>query len=282
MAFFDDTPWLRVPLWRQGGIGIEPSIYPSGLLGGSSTAGKGKISKLQALAAARQKKDAERTNRSSEGLNPAEDRGGSSTSFPAPSRRVKGVSQPDSEEVRHLQRNRSIAKRESIPSDFAEILEAVGPTKATSSTSRHIDLSGMPSAFATAILGPSTNGFPSHPADVVCDIHSVLYNTRYNAAENGAFLGPSPDDVVIAAQTNKGQSLDSATRAKSHRSTNFSGKAAGSESVSSAKATTSLENGVKGMTIDAPSRPKRKNIDVLLEYQKTEKKPSASFVVIGN
>lgn len=59
--FFKDSPWLDIPKERRGEILIEP-LYPrGGLLGGSSLQGTGKISKLAALAAARKKKDQERS-----------------------------------------------------------------------------------------------------------------------------------------------------------------------------------------------------------------------------
>ena len=58
--FFHDTPWLNVPPHRRGEILIEP-LYPSaGLLGGSSSSGAGKVSKLAALAAKRKQRDAEK------------------------------------------------------------------------------------------------------------------------------------------------------------------------------------------------------------------------------
>ena len=36
------------------------------------------------------------------------------------------------------------------------------------------------------------------------------------------------------------------------------------------------------MSVDAPSRVKSKNLNVLEEFEKSDQKKSASFVVIGN
>lgn len=64
--FFRDTPWLNVPRDREA-VFIVP-LYPrGGLLGGSSDGGP-KMSKLQALAAARKKKAQEQKSIGSSGV----------------------------------------------------------------------------------------------------------------------------------------------------------------------------------------------------------------------
>jgi len=52
--FFYDSPWLNVPVHRRGEIRVEPLYLQAGLLGGSTGAAP-RMSKLQALAAARKK-----------------------------------------------------------------------------------------------------------------------------------------------------------------------------------------------------------------------------------
>lgn len=63
--FFKDCPWLNIAPERRGEILVEP-LYPhGGLLGGASSQGDGKPSKLAALAAARRKKENEKQPASS-------------------------------------------------------------------------------------------------------------------------------------------------------------------------------------------------------------------------
>jgi elongation factor 1 alpha-like protein len=64
MDFFKDTPWLNVPIERQS-VFIAPPYLRGGLLGGSSDKTP-KISKLQALAAARKKNAQRKTGASSD------------------------------------------------------------------------------------------------------------------------------------------------------------------------------------------------------------------------
>ncbi len=48
-----------------------------------------------------------------------------------------------------------------------------------------------------------------------------------------------------------------------------------------AKSTTQIENGVKAIAINSAPKPKKRNIDVLAEYNREQSKPSVNFVVIG-
>ena len=55
-TFFNDCPWFNIPEERRGEILVEPLHRHGGLLGGASSQGDGKPSKLAVLAAARRKK----------------------------------------------------------------------------------------------------------------------------------------------------------------------------------------------------------------------------------
>ncbi|KAL1306147.1 hypothetical protein AAFC00_004258 [Neodothiora populina] len=78
--------------------------------------------------------------------------------------------------------------------------------------------------------------------------------------------GPSPDDVVMQAQ------------AKASASKKQSGQKKDSKSVSG------VTNGVSEMSIDDALQPKvkSKHLDVLAEYERSDRKNAASFVVIGH
>ncbi|KAJ9151178.1 Elongation factor Tu GTP binding domain-containing protein [Pleurostoma richardsiae] len=83
-----------------------------------------------------------------------------------------------------------------------------------------------------------------------------------NMAISDAFAKPSPDDAVLAAQSQAGKKTAPAAPKKK----------AGSEGVT---------NDMKALKVDTPL-PKSKNLNVLNEFEKTKSKKSASFVVVGH
>lgn len=204
-GFFDDTPWLRVPLCRQGTVREIPCHPRGGLLGGSSTLGKGKVSKLQALAAARKKKEAERISQSSEGSEHTE------AQREDPLRMLEKLAhrrRPSHEAVKDAGPH---ASREETGVGNGPALQPGGsistetPAKTSLEVSERAVLKARPSAFANAILGRLPVEASPDRGPPVKSSHGVTYLAPWNTAENTAFLGPSPDDVVTAAQNPKGQ-----------------------------------------------------------------------------
>ncbi|KAI5852856.1 P-loop containing nucleoside triphosphate hydrolase protein [Morchella snyderi] len=89
-------------------------------------------------------------------------------------------------------------------------------------------------------------------------------------APTSAFSGPSPDDVVVAAQSS---------------SKGLNGKAASKndpKALADAKALKKVEAAIQAVNIDSAPVKQRKKIDVLQEYKNSTAKENANFVVIGH
>lgn len=200
--FWQDMQWLNVPEDRQTTF-IEP-FYPRGLLGGNPNAPP-KISKLQALAAARKKKaeDAKKAASSDDVAKPMANLTLSNTanterlpsasasrteSPPAPtlkkenSRSYSGLKRKDSGP-------HSKTPRPSTPS-----VQSAAPI--TPSLDEPRAETAAPSAFAMTMFG----GEMHSSRHVSAATFSLPYgDVRIQSAD--AFSGPSPDDVVKAAQS---------------------------------------------------------------------------------
>ncbi|KAI0391923.1 P-loop containing nucleoside triphosphate hydrolase protein [Xylariaceae sp. FL0594] len=79
---------------------------------------------------------------------------------------------------------------------------------------------------------------------------------------------PSPDDIVLAAQSKASNKKLAASTTK---------KKGGSE-----KKENGPTDGIKALKIDDAPLPKSKNLNVIHEFEKSESKKSASFVVVGH
>jgi elongation factor 1 alpha-like protein len=177
---FNDMPWLNIPKNRQAWL-IAPIQPRGGLLGGAGEAPR--MSKLQALAAARKKKNDEKkeqakTSQTESGmkrLSIADD--GSKENSRGVSTSVKRQRGPN---VQVLQKSSEPEK--SLSAQGEDQFAAAVPKSA-------------PSAFAKTL-------FPSAP-DVRHINRPGFYAMPY--ASSSSFLGtafsePSPDDIVLAAQ----------------------------------------------------------------------------------
>ncbi len=209
--FFKDSPWLMVPLQRRGEILFEP-LYPRmHLLGGSSTAAEGKVSKLAALAAARKKKETDKASGvaskqqsssvalldklSSRGKTDAKDENRSSA---APSSANKHI-ETDIEDDIPRQTRKYPARKQKSPSPPLEVPREI--SEPVESTTQQVPkpsiLQAAPSIFAKIMLGDQATGpCPGR-------LHTVFklpYTTDPNFTESRAFTGPSPDDMVTNAQ----------------------------------------------------------------------------------
>ncbi|KAI0887909.1 P-loop containing nucleoside triphosphate hydrolase protein [Annulohypoxylon maeteangense] len=101
---------------------------------------------------------------------------------------------------------------------------------------------------------------------------SVVYlTTKFIAPSNKnkkKDLAPSPDDVVLTAQSQASSKKIAASTSK--KKADLGGK--GDE----------VTDNVKGLKLDDAPLPKSKNLDVLKEFDKNKGKKSASFVVVGH
>lgn len=219
--YFRDSPWLDVPLHRRAEITIEP-LYPRGrLLGGSSTGGSPKVSKLAALAAARKKKD----NAEATGATPKLQ----STTSVALLDKLSGNRKP----------NESIAKesmeveQRSKASTLTGEVHTLGSQARKYPTRKRKDPSPppishapvepdqalmdvepdslapiveSPSLFARAMLGSSMSSQkpPRKDSAPFAIFYSPSFASAVNPAESNPFAGPSPDDIVANAQNSKG------------------------------------------------------------------------------
>ncbi|KAK2744279.1 Hsp70 suppressor, GTPase facilitates ribosomal subunit dissociation [Myotisia sp. PD_48] len=287
--FFRDSPWLNVPPERRAVILIEP-LYPKlGLLGGASSDGPGKMSKLAALAAARRKKESEK--RQSESTTGSESSSGNipvdgqepSKPMSIRERLAKvGGSKPPSSEPRAgylaLRRKDRVQTASPEPNSIAspDQQQRTGLSKLREPSKRSLEelapvypeakhLKAEPSLFASIIVGKKR--VPN--AATVTGQQEALYNLLDfvvpDITEVYNFTGPSPDDIVLKAQ--------SAARG------NKAKKAAAQQAAS--KAQGDVTNNLQQLPVQE-TRVKSKNLDVLEEHRKKNAKKSANFVVIGH
>ena len=269
--FFIDCPWLNIPGDRKAEIFIEP-LYPRGGLLGGASQGPPKMSKLAALAAARKKenerslKDPAKTNSNSvallDRLSTNSKLGGSGT----PNKDTEGTQGPRVALSSASARKYPTKKRSPSPKKFKPPRKITPPSQESSiqEDEQIAPVFAAPSLFALTMLGlsPHTSATP-------------ILRTAYNAfhsisdtdiVDSNPFAGASPDDVVANAQSNS--------------------KGLGTSK--SSKKSKDVPNGINTVTSDlskiiiseAP-RPKNKNINVVEEYNKSKRKKSANFVVIG-
>ena len=192
-SFFEDTPWLNVPQERNAIL--IPPLYPrGGLLGGASD-GAPKVSKLQALAVARKKAQEQRSSGNTgveqqhtagvtidesklkSGLESRISQKPISRGFPLRKRKDSNPHQP-------APKGPPIEQKPENDSDISMDVTPVDQVE--------------PSAFANTMFGSSSQAstrlFPSN-------LFSLPYTTTSASNTTDPFAGPSPDDVVIAAQS---------------------------------------------------------------------------------
>ena len=212
--FFNDAPWCNIPPDRQGEILIEP-LYPLGrLMGGSSFQGDAKVSKLAALAAARRKKENARSRSGTVTSSVALlDKLGSKMSLET----ANGLAvAPKTAIVRPLSSVQAdtsktpwkypVRERDVSNSNPAKDAITILSEKKRDPEPLSIPIA-LPSAFARTILGESFERGPtSSQHDSSCDLFHSPYRFPFHVADakTDAFAGPSPDDVVLKAQTSKG------------------------------------------------------------------------------
>lgn len=193
-TFFADMPWLQTNADRRSTF-TAPWTPPGGLLGGSE--GAPKMSKLQALAAARkkkteQKKEQDKELQAEKGLKdlsisskepaeqtaPAKSAPSASAAVPTPMRK-QSEPQTDVPDT-----------TDGFPADNEDYAMHGVEVPVGGTTQR-----SAPSAFARTLIGSAPGGTQTQRQDTFA--MSYTSSSSYLAS---AFSEPSPDDIVLAAQ----------------------------------------------------------------------------------
>lgn len=289
LGFFRDCPWGNVPEHRQGEIIVE-RIHPrGGLLGGS-----GKMSKLAALAKARKEKAA--AEKKQDGEEKASVSLLARLAPKAPARAPTPISKsslpPTQESKQEIkQKTKQIIMPEPQPESEPEKIAAASsqglghpeepktffPILKDKSIymPQFTSLLGSPSSFALSFFGERISTIKMNTTNQ----ETFAISGAPTAAQAKAFSEPSPDDIVIAAQSgSKGSPCKPALLVKY--------KALTSAGLNNARKKTDkpvekIEAAVQAMAIDNAPVKTRKKIDVLEEFKNTKAKESANFVVIG-
>ncbi|KAF2149357.1 hypothetical protein K461DRAFT_270960 [Myriangium duriaei CBS 260.36] len=284
-AFFKDIPWTDLPPERITTFTPTDRRPNPRLLGGS-----GKPSKLAALAAARKAKE----NKSASNAPPA-----SSSDAPQPSSAISLLDRLGSKHGSSLSSESSLLKRPKTdmpapgaasrlnlrpkkpptpptPEPKTEEVEATKKIEAGERSPVYIQpligaLNCSPSSFASDLCGDSSCRFtPFGKLDFCTNMSAALFGSVDPASVTG-FSGPSPDDIVIQAQT-KGKVP--ASKKKENGIT---------------KATQAVDDlNIDDLSGPIRDRPKvatkiqSKNLDVLQEYKKAQRKKESNFVVVGH
>ncbi|KAI4911324.1 hypothetical protein J4E85_011233 [Alternaria conjuncta] len=251
--FFWDVPWGNVPPERLGVITVDAPHYKGGLLGGSS--------KLAALAAKRRKEREDAEAAASKANNDADSaiamldklsvknqEGGN------PSLGGTGPARPS----RYPIRRRSPSPAPEAPKE-PEIEEPQAPQPAVVVESPAQRATA--SMFASTLCGSDESS--KHPQAPLQEV--PLPFAAYKSYDGtGAFAGPSPDDIVRAAQA-KGAGGGRTTPKKKKKQTNGD-----------------LTESVEKLTVADEPRVKSKNLNVVDEFEKSASKRLANFVVLGH
>ncbi|OHW99103.1 elongation factor 1-alpha [Colletotrichum incanum] len=272
-SVFHGIPWMDVPSNRQA-VFVPPRPVPGGLLGG----GEGpKLSKLQALAAARKKKTTD-TKKPDDRVDRAEKR-----------MSTLAIDEPLKENRRSG--SSILAKRQKLAEDSASGSQASTPALPSQQNESapnpigmdvdqsHVPSAGngeqaeddcfvvpstRPSAFAQTLFGPAQD------TAAVSQTYTLPYMDSSTFVPS-AFSQPSPDDIVLAAQAKAGTKFDAAAA-----------KSATKKVVTKATGSQTPTGEMKQLQLDDSTAPKNKKLDVLKEFEKSENKRSASFVVVGH
>ncbi|KAK3303544.1 uncharacterized protein B0T15DRAFT_540514 [Chaetomium strumarium] len=261
--YFRDMPWGNIPKDRE--TTFVPPLRPrGGLLGGSSA--QPKMSKLQALAAARKKK-AEEKSAGQDNVEQTRTKMTELSVGDAPSANAK-LPVPENGKAplagpfgKRLKTSESTAEGRSPVIDSEPTRSGLSqPLSGTvkEPNNEPVVEKAQQSAFAQTLFGPSGDVF-QRPLQESYSLYADLPSSVLDA-----FSRPSPDDVVLAAQAKAGKKTAAAQPKKGPPSTG------------------AMTAEVKELKIDDAPLPKSRNLDVLSEFEKSQKKKNASFVVVGH
>ncbi|KAL4790782.1 P-loop containing nucleoside triphosphate hydrolase protein [Aspergillus venezuelensis] len=282
--FFRDSPWLNIPAHRKADILVEP-LYPRlGLLGGAPENGGGKMSKLAALAAARKKKEGEKAPASpTAGTNDAaQPSGGEGAPLSLRERLAAGGKQTKSSErtpsLQTLSKSRSTQstspEKPPVEQKTPDAPVTTGLEDAVKDVQIEekkeepaVNIRALPSTFAVTMVGYDTRPKMTEPSHLYTNTLDLIKIYGQDLAEPFDFAGPSPDDVVLNAQSSaKG----------------FKSKQAASKPQGDKKGQAGLAGDMSNLTVTEKINVKSKNLDVLSEYKNSKRKAAMNFVVIGH
>lgn len=272
--FFRDCPWLNIPEDRRGEILIEPRYSRGGLLGGSSKQDGTPKSKLAAIAAARKKEnhglqDGQSAATSVALLDRLCSKPREAKLFTELSSSIFTSQSANVEQTANVQPrkySRRTAKDRTAPQAEQPAHESPkglgSPTNTVFRDKPESAPLGGPSAFAQTIIGSiqisQKHDFQS--LDRYTPRNPIIH-TEYD------FIGPSPDDIVTRAQSSKVPAQKAVKKAP--------------QPAHDEKSLKGLTHGVGDFVIEE-TKIKRKNLDVLAEFEKSKPKNAANFVVIGH
>ena len=296
--FFKDSPWLDIPKDRRGEILVEP-LYPRGrLLGGAPLQG-GKVSKLAALAAARKKKEQEKNQldpsqtlttsvalldklgREANSQRPCEDVVQSEHKSPvSDNRSVEAVLR--ARDLEYPSRKRKSSRLLSQSEQDTQGSKPLVPSSSSLFGQKPPIAAPIaaPSMFAIAMFGMSNAGEEPSSKRPKKRIFT-LPQGPVSYAEINPFAGPSPDDIVKAAQNSKGltpikELEQELTKSGLKPNKVLSQPQNGDDSVKT------VTEGVEDVTLAETPKAKSKNLNVIAEFERSDAKNAASFVVIGS
>ncbi|UPX20602.1 uncharacterized protein EKO05_0010830 [Ascochyta rabiei] len=189
--FFADAPWANIPAHRRGVITVDQPCFRGGLLGGSS--------KLAALAAKR-RKEREEAQAASNANAETDAAVAMLDKLTVKSRDATTAAAADrpSRIAKYTARKRSPSPKPEAPVvDTAPEPEAPKPAIEV----EHPAQRATASMFASTLCGAS---HPSQPPQTLHQDYPAPYSHYKDYQNARPFEGPSPDDIVRAAQASKG------------------------------------------------------------------------------
>ncbi|KAL2870802.1 putative translation elongation factor EF-1 subunit [Aspergillus lucknowensis] len=283
--FFRDSPWLNIPAHRKADILVE-QLYPRlGLLGGAPEGGGGKMSKLAALAAARKKEGDKTPTSPTTAIDKAQPSASEYKGAPLSLReRLAGSGKQarpseDSPSLPGLgkgprcghplsQKRTSLEPKTPTPAAVTEPdASARGEQTHDQEKPPTVNVRAPPSTFAATIIGVDTRSKMTELSHLYTNTLDLIRIYGQDLAEPFDFAGPSPDDVVLNAQSS----------AKGFKSKQPASKPQGDK-----KDQASLTGDMDSLGLAEKIHVKSKNLDVLSEYKKFKRKNAMNFVVIGH
>lgn len=214
LGYFLDAPWENIPEERKGAF-ISCNVVSCGLLGGAPTTGK--ESKLAALARARKERKGPVENTSEQRtsvsllsrLTPKHHGGGficREYSSGGGEKDREAAPQTDVNTMYGFSEEFSLGKAgiktDSINLDQPDVANPIDSKRITQETTitEPLDLKAVPSNFAQSMFGERITAFSITLAN------GRIFNIAGTSSKSKieSFTGPSPDDVVVAAQSNRG------------------------------------------------------------------------------
>lgn len=217
LDFFQDSPWLNIPKERRGEILVEP-LYPrGGLPGGSSKISGAPTSKLAALAAARKKKENDKHNDNAtkkpttsaallDKLSPRvrDEHDPKHGTASTPEKSIRDSKVRGEERTNQSRKYPARRRKDSLPQAQIESTPSESIVSLKDDTLPVIDITATPSPFAQTMIGPSRQSLTISAQTPDLLAQKILYTLHMADTESNPFAGPSPDDIVIAAQNSKG------------------------------------------------------------------------------